>query len=527
MLFARFFFHEKLDKPFSRFHRETFAEPKTPYRERAPMAGWRRARMVPRGNGKTTTRVRIEALHDIVYGFEPFIVILAEQQDLSESRLREIRLELERNRRLRRFFGDLVGAEIWRAKDLETSNGIRISAKSMRGQVRGITNPETNERPTKVYLDDAEHSKDVLNPDLRAKTATIFHEDIEGGGTTDGRTCYQFTGTPLHRLALLPSLQTNPAWDFRGFPAIESWPQRMDLWDRCRRLWAAAGVVEDEQRGAMAPPAAVEVAWKFYQAHRADMDRGAKVLWPEGEPLFALMVWLWANGEAAFSKEKLLVPRDPGIATFDTSRIVRHRIDGQHLVVLQPGGEPRKVRLDRLRYVAFHDPAKADPKSKRTRKGQGDFAAIVVLGIEEMAGGGRCAHVVSAWVERKPVSVQITTAFELAERWHYELVVEDDTLGLLGDDYRRIRRERKQQSLFWQVPLKRLARQTENKDARIASLEPAYSNGWLTWNVNLPQEYVNQHADHPTGDHDDGPDATEGAYRAGVRKTAALTLVEP
>src|SRR5262245_32804184 len=89
-LFARYFFHEKLGHSFSRFHRESFEEPKTAFRDRAPMTGWRRARMVPRGNGKTTTRVRIEAIHDAVYELEPFIVIIGEQQNVSRKRLREV-----------------------------------------------------------------------------------------------------------------------------------------------------------------------------------------------------------------------------------------------------------------------------------------------------------------------------------------------------------------------------------------------------------------------------------------------------
>lgn len=531
--FARYFFHEKLDKPFSRFHRDGFDEPKVAFRDRPPMSGWRRARMVPRGNGKTTTRVRIDAVHDVVYEFEEFLVLLAEQDDLSRSRLREIRLELERNRRLRRFFGDLVGKDVWRAEDIETANGIRITAKSMRGQVRGIVHPETNARPTKVYLDDAEHSRDVLNPELRQKTERIFHDDIEGGGYTDGRTCFQFTGTPLHRLALLMKLRDNPAWDFKAYPAIEQWPDRMDLWERCRAVWAAAGAPEtEEERDEQEPkpgappkvvPQAVDVAWRFYQANRAEMDRGARVLWPEGEPLFALMIWRWANGEAAFSKEKMLVPRDPSLATFDMDRAVRHRITDRHLVVLGPA--PRKVPLSSLRFVAFHDPAKADPSQKKRKSALGDFAAIVVMGIETLPSGGVIGHVVTAWLERKPPADQVTAAFEIGERWRPQLVIEADTLGLLKDVYRRTAQERRARHLFWQLELKALERQTTNKDARIAATEPAVSNGWITFNEALPAEFFAQYADHPTGDHDDAPDGVEGCWRVATRKRVGLTLV--
>jgi hypothetical protein len=307
----------------------------------------------------------------------------------------------------------------------------------------------------------------------------------------------------------------------------------MDLWERCRELWAAAGVGEEDADGRLiAAPGAAALATRFYMANRRAMDEGAEVLWPEQEPLIRLMLWRWTNGEAAFSKEKLLVPRDPSLATFDVDRIVRHRIeigdDGRTwLVVDERSGKKRRVDCSKLRFVAFHDPAKADPTSSRSRRARllGDFAAIVVIGIETLAGGGRIGHVVDAWLERKPVSMQIAAAFALGERWRCDLIVENDTLALLSADYKRIRRERQAQHLFWQLAIKSLERQTVNKDARIAALEPAYTNGWLTWNVALPMEYVNQHRDHPTGDHDDGPDATEGAWRAATRKGAHLALV--
>ena len=69
-----------------------------------------------------------------------------------------------------------------------------------------------------------------------------------------------------------------------------------------------------------------------------------------------------------------------------------------------------------------------------------------------------------------------------------------------------------------------LERQTKNKNARIATMEPAIVNGWLTFGRTLPQVYINQWIDHPTGDHDDGPDGTEGCYR--FRRGGSKGLVE-
>jgi hypothetical protein len=536
--FAKFFFGPRLEYSFSDFHRTVLNVPKVAFKNRLPMTGWRRAIEVPRGNGKTTVAILIDVCHDIAYDLEQFIVIIAEGFSLSKSRLREVRYQIERNKLYREYFGDLEG-EIWQAADIETANGIRIMAASMGGQTRGLLHPDTGARPTKVYLDDAEDSQDVLNPELRERDRRFFTQDIEGAATTDGRTNFQFSGTPLHREAMLPMLELNPGWAFVKFPAIRSWPKRMDLWERCREIWASAGYLETDDKGnpfdLEAGQDRVALAQRYYRANRKRMDEGADVLWPDGEPFFQLMVWRWTNGEAAFSKEKMLVPRDPGLATFEMETddypargALRHRIKGHKLIVDTRSGGTREVFLEKLRFVSFHDPAKADPTARltRQRKMLGDYAAIVTIGFEDVPGGGVIGHVVNAWVERQPPSVQVSAHFDLAQRWKTEIcVLEVDTLALLKKTYQDEARDRKAEGRFCRIPLRSLERQTTNKLARVSSMEPAVVNAWLTFNVDLPPVYWNQMVDHPTADYDDGPDATEGAWRFGGRKRAGLRIV--
>lgn len=531
-LFARYFFEAKLDKPFSPFHLACLRAPKTKYSERLADTGTMRARMGPRGNGKSTIYLKVELLHDIVYGYEEFIAILAESASLAQDRLREIRVELEFNRRLHKHFGRLDQTrDVWRNNAIETDNEVRVIAKSMGSQARGIKHPITDARPTKIVLDDAEDSQDVLNPELRARTERIFKQDIIGAGTIDGRTNFQVTGTPLHREALLPTLKDNPAWDFRAFPAVISWPVNTKLWEKCRSIWAKAGAFDetlafDDPESWDGKQSATLEAKEFYEANRVAMDKGAQVLWPGGEDLFTLQVWRWSHGEVAFSKEKQLVPRDLTHATFNTDLFVRHTIQRNTMLISERGGAIRRLPLNRLRFVAFHDPAKAD-KAAGTRKKSalGDFAAIVVIGIEDLQGGGRNGHVVEAWINRVPVSEQIKAAYEISERWKIQrMILEEDNLGLVRDGYRRERARRQKAHLFAQVPLYGVT-QKVNKIARVSSMEPAFANGWLTANEALPRVWWNQMDDHPTGDHDDGPDATEGAWRHGTIKAAGLSAV--
>lgn len=542
VLFAKHFFGPKIAHEFSRFHHEILRAPKVPFRERPPMTGWRRALMVPRGNGKSTVAIRIEVVHDIVYEFEEFIVILAESAALARSRMREAGLEFIHNKELIRFFGDLKG-EPWRlGSDQFTANGVTVQAKSRQSQVRGIQHEVTAARPSKVILDDFEDSEAVLNPELREKDARFLREDVEGGGTTDGRTCFQMTGTPLHREALLPSLEKNPGWDFRKYPAIVRWPDRMDLWEKCRAIFTAAGggTTFDPERPDLPHkplPTAVEQAHRFYKAHGREMDRGAIILWPQGEPLFALMVFRWTNGEAAFSKEKLLVPRDPSLATFvmdsdeyPAKGALRHRIEGPELVIDQRDGKTRRVLLSALNIVSFHDPAKADKTSSKGKTSLGDYACISTVGFERLTfrgqPGGMAAHVLNVWIERQPPSLQIEAHFDIYDHWrHSRCILEVDNLALLKADYRDEARRRREQGRTWQMPLRGLERQSVRKDVRIAAMEPAVTNGWLTFNEDVPDVYWNQWVDHPTGDHDDGPDSTEGAWRNGQGKAVGLSTV--
>lgn len=46
---------------------------------------------------------------------------------------------------------------------------------------------------------------------------------------------------------------------------------------------------------------------------------------------------------------------------------------------------------------------------------------------------------------------------------------------------------------------------------RIAALEPPIANGWVAFNETLPEEFMRQMRQFPTGDFCDGPDALQGA----------------
>ena len=68
-------------------------------------------------------------------------------------------------------------------------------------------------------------------------------------------------------------------------------------------------------------------------------------------------------------------------------------------------------------------------------------------------------------------------------------------------------------------------KQHQNKEDRIETLEPAIANGWLAFNErDLPPEFWTQFRQFPSADHNDAPDAVQGACRARIMTTARQRL---
>ena len=163
------------------------------------------------------------------------------------------------------------------------------------------------------------------------------------------------------------------------------------------------------------------------------------------------------------------------------------------------------------------------------------FAAAVCVLWEPMPGrrdnastlSGCHAYVLSVWMDRVKLSIQIDNAITLLEdaqatmaqaydlKWR--LAIEDfvkDSTGAIGEYVRATYREAKERRNT-QVALEFIPRYT-NKIERIAALEPAITHGWLGFNKKLPSEYMKQMSQFPTADFMDGPDATEGACQLRV-----------
>lgn len=155
----------------------------------------------PRGFAKSTW-IKIDTLHDIVYGLEPVILYVGATIGDAGLHFESIKGQLEDNELLIEVYGNLVPPESmigrkWTNRHFETANRVNVVA---RGRSRGRGVNIRNKRPTKVIIDDAEDDKMVRKPDQRAKfhdwLYTVIFPSVD---KVRGR--IKMVGTVLHEFA--------------------------------------------------------------------------------------------------------------------------------------------------------------------------------------------------------------------------------------------------------------------------------------------------------------------------------------
>lgn len=512
-LFAKVAFPDHCSKPFNRMHQDRFAIVKEPCTR--ARRGVKRAKAAPRGNAKSTLDGFIDLVHDVVYAFEWFILVLSDTAALSTERVGDIKAELETNEWLRWVYGNLVpklaDGKTWTRSDLTTANGVRVMAASMLGSVRGKRNGPW--RPTKVVLDDAEDSDNVRSPLQRQKAESFLNKDVlKAGGSY---TVFEFIGTILHADSLLAKAVGGArgvgGWSPSLYKAIEAWPERMDLWGQFEAIALD-----------ISKPTHDTDARAFYESHREAMDRGARVLWPEHEPLVDLMLMRAYDGVASFNSEKQNEPYDPTTQIWDYKGAGFFRVekatDGAEWIVCDDG---LRVELAKCTLYAALDPAMA-------KRAGSDTAAIVTIAKWEPGGKAPLYFVLDVWIDRKPPSKQIEALYAAFDRWnHHKVGIEVNGFqDLLKGDITRIAQERLEAGVKnWRMPVYGFDQTTE-KLARISKLEPKITHRWVRFNKALAPLFVDQMTQFPTHANDDGPDACEAALAlAGIRKLTAEPIV--
>jgi len=508
--FLRFVLPDLYNLPFNPFHRSILGRERRPWAERQGVDRlWGVA--APRGVAKTTL-LKGELLHDVVYGLEGYVVILSAEMRLARSIARDVRSFLAaQDSALAQIYGPIEvqgGVEEFQAR-LPGGRWVGFLARSFGTQVRGAN--FEGQRPTRIAIDDGERPDRVRNPDQRAEWWKFLEDDILKAGPRVGGLEVDIRGTVLHTDAVLARVLQHPGWSSRRWQALEAWPERADLWEACGRIWKDLTLGDPEARRAK--------ALAFYEAHRAEMDRGAKVLDEHALPLFRFYEEIWKTSLRSVLRDLQNTPTSGSARVFDTAKFHRCRVEGPWVVSLSPEGkELRRCKLADLRIALRLDPIPGNDLGglgEDGGAGDGDPAAIAVVGREHLHGCASYGYVLDGWMKRAKDSEMLRVLFEMAERWKAGRVsIESNGFQrLVTRDFRRLVEERRKAGHWCGWALDEDV-STQNKDDRMGSLDVPCDNGWLLFSESIPRRMLAQFDDFPNADHDDFHDAVEGAYRA-------------
>ncbi len=430
--------------------------------------------LAPRGSAKSTLATFGYVLRCAVEGREPYIWIVSATRGQARTHLRHIRAELESNSHLARAFPRSTGrGPAWRASALELPSGGVIEAYGTGQQLRGRRRREN--RPSLIVCDDLENDLHVVSPMQRAACREWFHGALLKAG--DERTNVVNLATALHRDSLAMQLDRAPGWKSALFPAIERWPDNMDLW----RQWEELYCNRDDA-------AASATARAFFHQRRAAMEAGAELLWPAKEPLYDLMRMRVDEGPTAFEREKQNSPIDPERCEWPGEYFDHHIWFNEWPAKLTP----RVIALD---------------PSKGADARHGDYSAYVTLGMDPHG-----IVYVEADLARRPTPDMVVQgvvhcrrfapdAFGIEINQYHDLLAAE-----FADEFRKQRRRA--------VPLRGIYNNV-NKRVRIRRMSSWLAQRRLRFLSRSPSTHllVDQLRDFPVGDHDDGPDALEMALR--------------
>jgi predicted phage terminase large subunit-like protein len=497
-LFADLFFAHYCKHNFNDFHMDVFDYYSQPRRK------GRFVRGAPRGYAKSTITALIKPIHDACYGFERFILVCSNGQPQANGKLKDIRTEILTNN----FLVDVYGIHFPRKNPSETDFTVicgdyKTSFKAVGTgvQVRGIRVNE--DRPSKIICDDVEHSDEVENEEIRQKYENWFFEDICKVG--DENTSIEFIGTILHPESLLKKILNNPSYDAESYKAIISWASNGVLWNEWQRIYTN-----------LDNPNRANDAKIFYLQNEKAMLEGVKVLWPEKEPYYDLMIELIEQGRRSFMKEKQGEPLGSDSRVFNQFHWYKETEAG---ICIETSG--KVIPWADLKQCAYGviDPATGKKKSKS----KGDFTCILT-GYKDPV-GRLLVH--SDWTKRESPTVWMRQIFDYHDFYSYQKfgvetnLYKELLLPNLADERKR-REERGGRIIklgFYDIE------QTANKVERITAIEPKVTHGWVVFNRNLSQEFKSQLENFP-GEHDDCPDALEMLYNLvnGRYKASAVSV---
>jgi hypothetical protein len=290
LVWSRMFLAEHFRLPPSQMHRwlaERFDEARrTPGNVALP--GKKLNVVGPRGSAKSTLSTLAFVLREALCRREPYIWIVSDTKHQAAAHLENLKTELVENPHLASAYTDAASAgPIWRTGAIVLRNGVMIEAFGTGQRIRGRRRRQ--HRPTLIVCDDLQNDNHIQSALARERSRAWFHGMLMKAGTKT--TTIVNLGTALHRECLAMELHRTSGWTSRLFRAIDEWPIHMPLWHAWEEIYCDIDRTKSAER-----------ARAFYDLHRAEMDEGAVLLWPEQEDLYTLMCMRAESGTTAFER---------------------------------------------------------------------------------------------------------------------------------------------------------------------------------------------------------------------------------
>jgi predicted phage terminase large subunit-like protein len=353
---------------------------------------------------------------------------------------------------------------------LVTSNGVKFEAAGMTQGIRGTK--FGSYRPSLIF-DDVETDESCGTPERIEKVVTKFDKTFMPLGDPK-RSKYIFVGTVINYGSLLNQIMTRRGdWRKIKYRAVIRFPERLDMWEK----WAQ--IRRDFTHGET-PEESTEIAEQraldFYQANKDEMDRGAKVLWPERMSLYDLMKKRETNRHAFLSEYQ----NDP----LDEETKIFNKI---HYYAIED------VKHDDLDFYYACDPSVG--KNKRA-----DYSAIIVVGKHRRTG---IMYVVEADIRRRSPDRIILDLFEKHKRYRFK---QGWVEGVAFQEFFRTEVQRRSAEAGIYIPADEFKTNNTAKEVRIAGIEPLVTNGYVRFLPSMT-EMLTQLEYFPKHDRRDGPDA--------------------
>jgi len=474
--FAQTYFPHYLKNPPAELHRYLFKRLPDIIRQDK---GAHEAIAAPRGHAKSTLISQLFVLWCVVTQQKHYIILIMDAFEQAATMLEAIKAELACNARLLMDFARECGeGQSERQNRVITQSGVKIevfgSGKKLRGRRHGP------HRPDLVICDDLENDENVRNPQQRDKLQQWLQKTVLSLGATDDSMDVIVIGTLLHYDSLLARLLANPVWTRKTFRAVNEWPHRMDLWERWQEVLLNEGEAE---------------ALAFYQRYQVEMEAGAVLGWPEGQPLYTLMTKRARDGLAAFDSEMQNDPVQGDNAPFANA------------ITFWVSQKPD--------WVFF---GACDPSLGRAGQGR-DPSAILIGGYDRTSG---VLDVVEASIKKRLPDVIISEIIALQRKYHCMMWGVE---AVQFQEFLRTELIKRGQQAGVPIPARAVLPRAD-KALRIESLQPPMAAGLIR--LHASQSTLIQQLKHfPMADHDDGPDALHMLWMLATTGSAPIeaTLV--